>query len=362
MSDVVCRGAAEHARLVHRWRAPIRDGATLVCAEDEEAAFLRHGSLLGSLGPGTHQLRTDRVPFLAIAAGPELDAELWFVSRALRSVRVLGTFAGLRSLRLHAMLSGSMDGTSEVFVRDTRALLLGLLSGAGIGDDVGAFVARAAKSELVRAADAREIESAELMSGSSTAWPNSGPMLRAIGAALAPHGVAIHSLGLRLIPDEATRKTLAGAARVVPSLDGDQLRRFRAALQPGSRVSAGDPGRQAFAGTVVSLYQRLCQVVWDSGGQTWIESERLVPVGAQTAALLSAAAEAATATTLPSASEAAAAAVAIAGTLAAGTRVVVDYEGTAYPAAVERFSEGWYEVAWDNGARAWVPSTAVRPS
>jgi len=66
--------------------------------------------------------------------------------------------------------------------------------------------------------------------------------------------------------------------------------------------------------------------------------------------------------TLPSAREAAAAAVAIAGTLAAGTRVVVDYQGTPYPAAVARFSEGWYEVAWENGALAWVPSSAVRPS
>jgi hypothetical protein len=362
MSDVISRGEAEHARLVHRWRAPIRDGATLLCAPDEEAAFLRHGSLLGSLGPGTHQLRSDRVPFLAIAAGPELDAELWFVSRALRSVRVRGTFAGLRSLRLHAMLSGSIEGASEVFVHDSPALLLGLVRGGGIGDDVGAFVARAAKSELVRAAEAREIESADLMNAASTKWPNAAVLLRAIGGALAPHGVAIHSLGLRLIPDEATRKVLLGPSHAAPNTDLEALRRFRAALQPGSRITAYDPNGRGFSGTVVTVYQRLCQVFWDGGGQTWIESEQLVPLGAPADVRVSTARDGATASTLPSASEAAAAAVAIAGTLEPGTRVVVDYQGSAYPAAVARFSEGWYEVAWENGALTWVPSSAVKPS
>lgn len=262
------------------------------------------------------------------------------------------------------MLSGVLDGSAEVLVSDSRALLAGLLRGAGVAADPGALMARAAHEELRRAADAREIEPTALIGLSSVSWPNAPRLHAAIAAALAPYGVAAHAVSLRLSPDAASQAALGGvAAPAVVDLNqqAERLRRFRAALQPGFRVNASDASGNVYAGTVVSVQHRSCLVQWDGAGTTQIESGRLVPVEARSDGPVLRVAAEAPSTTLPSATGQAEAAVAIAGSLAAGTRVLVQHaDGRSYLAVVQQFQQGWYEVAWENGARAWVPPQAVR--
>ncbi|MBN2196089.1 MAG: SPFH domain-containing protein [Polyangiaceae bacterium] len=97
------RPLAEREVLLHRHpydRVPI--GARLAVASDECAVITSHGRVLGTLGPGTHRLVPEQVPFLEAAVdlvggGQELLCEIYLLlTGTFTGVAVAGSLGKLR--------------------------------------------------------------------------------------------------------------------------------------------------------------------------------------------------------------------------------------------------------------------------
>jgi hypothetical protein len=403
---------------VHRVAGAVPHGCVLYCENDEVVLFLRHGSLLGALGTGTHHLTADVLPFLRVAAGPELDADVVYVSTSPRDFDLGLTFSGIRDVHGSAA-SGHVRGAVRMRIAEPTRLVLGVRSPSRFDEDLAARLGRIVLERLPSWLSASRCSWSDVAKQVGT-FPPPGEVMQAFGSDTAALNLSVENAALWITLDPRSRETL-GLRSDAQSVDLPAVWRgeLRAALQPGLRVSALGSDGKTYVGTLLRRSGDQGEVLWDGGAApSWILMDLLSPVRVEQAIVnpprAPAAAPVANASaadvvirpasrgtvplaavpatpavptpqpvdaamrsvahTAPSASASAQAAAAAtsaawepvgaayAATLRVrGQRVVAQHDdGHYYPATIERFANGYYEVAWDNGMHAWLSPDKIR--
>jgi hypothetical protein len=417
VSRTIARGDAERRRLVHRVAGAVPHGCVLYCESDEVVLFLRHGSLLGALGAGTHHLTGDVLPFLRVAVGPELDADVVYVSTTPRDVDLGLTFSGIRDVHGSAA-SGHVRGVARLRAGDPMRLVLGMRSPSRFDEDLAAHLGRVVLERLPSWLSASGCSWSDVAKQVGT-FPSPEEVMHAFGSDTVAPNLRVERAALWITLDPRSRETL-GLRADAQSVDLPAVWRgeLRAALQPGLRVSALGSDGKTYVGTLLRRSGDQGEVLWDGGGApSWILMESLSPVRSERAIVTPPRAPAAAPVPNPSAvdvgvrpasrgtvplaavsatpaaplpqpvdsamrdasrmvpsvgasTQAAAAssagwepvAAAYAATLRArGQRVVAQHgDGHYYPATIQRFANGFYEVSWDNGMHAWLSPDKIR--
>jgi len=105
----------------------------LTVGADEVALFVKDGTIQGRLGPGTHQLDTNNIPFLSrlvekLTGGNLFVAELYFVStREFPGVKFGGPIGDVRDPESALGIGTMVYGDFSVRVTDPEKLVVGLV-------------------------------------------------------------------------------------------------------------------------------------------------------------------------------------------------------------------------------------------
>jgi len=111
----------------------IRMATQLTVGADEVALFVKDGTVQGKLGPGTHQLDTNNIPFLArfvekLTGGNLFVAQLYFVStREFPGVKFGGAIGDVRDPETGLGIGTMVYGDFSVRVTDPEKLVVGLV-------------------------------------------------------------------------------------------------------------------------------------------------------------------------------------------------------------------------------------------
>lgn len=119
--------------IVYQWPDKnIRMMTQLTVHQDEVALFVKNGTVVGTLGPGTHSLSTNNVPFISkllegVTGGNLFMAELFFVlTREIPSIKFGGPVGTLQDPKLKLAVTPLVHGEFSLRVADPQKLVVGL--------------------------------------------------------------------------------------------------------------------------------------------------------------------------------------------------------------------------------------------
>lgn len=302
--------------LLERHPGPLPVGKRLEVAAGRSVVFVQWGRVAGVLGPGEHELDPQRIPFLSILVeqrpeGAVLGGDV-FLAATEQSPLAVALAVG----------EAAIEVVAAVRVADPTTLLaqLGVGEPSELDATVAAQIAAALKPAFAGAARAELADLAACRGIAEATLPAAREKLTAFGLALD----GILSVGSSLAPAAAAAPAepppaAAAPAPSAPSIGG------------GARVRMSHAGAW-YSGSVSRMADGQCEVTWDGAGQqTWVPQARLEPEPEYP------------------------------GAHPAGTRVLAEWtDGSFYPATVRHFNGTSYQVAWENGATAWLSPGQIR--
>lgn len=346
---VIERNPANGEDLIWMYPAPAPLGAQLEVGSSDRVAFLDMGMLSGVVGPGTHTLNPQQLPFLGTSVrGQEIGAELHFLrAQPGPSLRVGGKLSGLTDDSAQVVVSPRYFGELSLLVSDPGRFL-----SSGLGSDaksVDKWVQNQFRQVLTKVLVAKPNVFASLHDP-ALLLDIEAEVSKALNAKLDELGIAAQNLKVQKIDLSAQDRAAITAAtstkgegnrgdsgRVTPAAAPAPERAAPAAslIAPNSRVSVHMPDGRVFSGVTTNYQNQHYEVAWDgSNTRGWVPAGQVRPA-------------------------------AVAPTAAApqpGSRVLAQWsDGGFYPAAVRQVTTQALEVQWDNGAVAWLRADQLRP-
>lgn len=130
--NFIARSDEARADIIYRYpEKNVRTLTQLTCQPDESAVFVKNGQVVGVLGPGTHSLESNNIPFLSsllekVTGGDLFIAEIYFVStREITGVRFGGPLGAITDPVTQMMCEAKVFGDFSVAVTDPQKLIFG---------------------------------------------------------------------------------------------------------------------------------------------------------------------------------------------------------------------------------------------
>jgi hypothetical protein len=316
--------------LVAELPTPIVIGSLLRCGPNQSAVFSLGGRAVGILGPGEHPLAPERVPFIQSLIqpgpyGPQIGGGVFLVRSSGGTVLdVSGSLTPSLDRDSGERIVPKLSAKVQVWVADPWRLF-------GEMPKPGEGAAERWVREQVLLAFQRAVGQAKPTVLAETArfagWTESART--ALGPVLQQKGIALGQLelGSIVVPEEAKSSVYSrDFSRPVAPTPAP------ATLSTGARVRTSSGGVW-HSGSILGIEGGEARIKWDAGEETSVALLALEPEPVY------------------------------AGAHAAGTRVLARWsDGAFYPATVRHFNGTHYEVAWENGASAWLEPGQVKLS
>jgi hypothetical protein len=337
--------------LMHKHPGPVPVGSQLGCEPGQSAVFVQWGRVAGVLGPGTHKLDPQAVPFLSIMVeqrpeGAMLGGELYILQDNVLDVRVAP--ASKQSGGSGAEASPKLTVGVSVRIADPAQLLARLAGPAepGVVERVVADALANALGPALAQKSPRELsDPAACRAAVDAALGAAREQLRAMAievlgvtnvVATLPEDArarpAVATTPLAAVADVAAATPAAAAAPApAPAPAAAPAAAAPAGLAVGARVRISHGGIW-HSGNIVELQDARAEIAWDGAEtKTWLPVAQLEPEPSYPGAHPS------------------------------GTRVLAQApDGGFQPGSVRHFNGTSYQIAFEGGTTAWLAPGQIK--
>jgi hypothetical protein len=273
--QTVARDEAFQEAILFKWPASeVPSPARLVCGVSEVAVVVRHGAVLGALGPGSHSLDASAVPFLSLATdsgSQSLQCEIYFVTTSQIPLR-LGGATQLRDPSTGIVAQVRIAGDALARVAEPGRLAVAALPITAEPDSALQWIRGMVLNQLIDTVGAMTQSKSSVLDVIGAPEAVAAEVESALGSSLGPLGIEVSVPSVFLSVDEET------AARMRPV--SSQTQQAAGSFQPlvsGTRVMVQWTDGNWHPASVGGYQEGWYAVVWSNGASAWVPTHVVRP-------------------------------------------------------------------------------------